>query len=164
MQCPSDLRTLARLLGGDVIGRQVIAPGPGHSSKDRSLSVTISTTAPEGFLAFSHAGDDFQTCRDHIINRLGLDPDTWKTRVQKPEPRPEPIKDNGRNLEIARRIIREIESSAKLSQSRARPASGISLRRGASVPRLLRTSWVESTRSAGILMQFSAQQNWPAMT
>ena len=59
----ADLRSLARLLGGDVIGRQVLAPGPGHSPKDRSLSVTISATAPEGFLAFSHAGDDFAECR-----------------------------------------------------------------------------------------------------
>ena len=62
----ADLRSLARLLGGEVVGRQVLAPGPGHSQQDRSLSVTISATAPEGFLAFSHAGDDFAECRDHV--------------------------------------------------------------------------------------------------
>ncbi len=64
--CPSDLRALARALGGDVVGRQVLAPGPGHSPKDRSLSIALSATAPEGFLAFSHAGDDFTACRDHV--------------------------------------------------------------------------------------------------
>ena len=71
----ADLRSLARLLGGDVIGRQVLAPGPGHSPRDRSLSVTISATAPEGFLAFSHAGDDFAECRDHVKRALGLPTD-----------------------------------------------------------------------------------------
>ena len=35
-----DLRELARLLGGDVSGSQVLAPGPGHSRSDRSMSVT----------------------------------------------------------------------------------------------------------------------------
>jgi putative DNA primase/helicase len=68
----ADLRTLARTLGGDVVGGQVVAPGPGHSRKDRSLSVAISATAPEGFLAFSHAGDDFAACRDYVKQRLGL--------------------------------------------------------------------------------------------
>jgi putative DNA primase/helicase len=91
MQCPSDLRTLARLLGGDVIGRQVIAPGPGHSPKDRSLSVTISATAPEGFLAFSHAGDDFAACRDYVKQALGVDADAWNRReLQQRGPRPAP--------------------------------------------------------------------------
>jgi putative DNA primase/helicase len=68
----TDLRTIARTLGGNVVGRQVVAPGPGHSHKDRSLSVTISATAPEGFLAFSHAGDDFAECRDYVKQRLGM--------------------------------------------------------------------------------------------
>jgi putative DNA primase/helicase len=67
-----DLRSVARALGGDVVGRQVVAPGPGHSTKDRSLSVTISATAPDGFLAFSHASDDFASCRDHVKLALGL--------------------------------------------------------------------------------------------
>ena len=71
---PSDLRAIARATGGEVVGRQVVAPGPGHSPRDRSLSVTISAAAPEGFLAFSHAGDDFAECRDHVKARLGIGP------------------------------------------------------------------------------------------
>ncbi len=75
---PSDLRSIARALSGDVAGRQVLAPGPGHSPKDRSLSVTLSPTAPEGFLAFSHAGDDFMACRDYVKAKLGIANDNWR--------------------------------------------------------------------------------------
>src|SRR5262249_36546909 len=35
-----DLRTIARALRGEVSGRRVLAPGPQHSPKDRSLCVT----------------------------------------------------------------------------------------------------------------------------
>ena len=78
-----DLRSLARALGGEVCGTQVLAPGPGHSAKDRSLSVRLSTDAPDGFLAFSHSGDDFATCRDFVRKRLGFDTDGWKAIVRK---------------------------------------------------------------------------------
>jgi len=67
------LRDLARALGGEVCGGQVLAPGPGHGPRDRSLSVRLSATAPEGFIVFSHAGDDFATSRDYVRERLGLD-------------------------------------------------------------------------------------------
>jgi hypothetical protein len=67
-----DLRSIARALGGEVAGRQVIAPGPGHSRSDRSLSVKLDATAPDGFLVYSHAGDDWKDCRDYVRSRLGL--------------------------------------------------------------------------------------------
>ena len=67
-----DLHSLARALGGDVSGSQVLAPGPGHSAKDRSLSVTLAADAPGGFVVFSHAGDDPIACRDHVRALLGL--------------------------------------------------------------------------------------------
>ena len=70
----SALRTLAIALGGVINGRSVLAPGPGHSAKDRSLSVTLSGTSPDGFMVYSHAGDDWQACRDHVRERLGLSP------------------------------------------------------------------------------------------
>ena len=53
----AELRAVARALGGEMSGSQVLAPGPGHSPKDRSLSVRLSPSAPDGFVAFSHAGD-----------------------------------------------------------------------------------------------------------
>ncbi|MGQ7793755.1 phage/plasmid primase, P4 family [Faunimonas sp. B44] len=65
---------VARALGGDVqsCGRSVLAPGPGHSPADRSLSITLDPKAAEGFLCHSFAGDDWQACRDHVRHKLGL--------------------------------------------------------------------------------------------
>jgi putative DNA primase/helicase len=65
-----DIRTIARTLGGDVTGRdQCIAPGPGHSQNDRSLSIGIRPNG--GFLVFSHAGDDWKACLSYIRTKLG---------------------------------------------------------------------------------------------
>ena len=70
-----DLRAAARALGGDVIGRDAVAaPGPGHSPRDRSLTVKFAAHAPDGFVAYSHCGDDWRDCRDHVRARLGLPP------------------------------------------------------------------------------------------
>jgi len=70
-----DLRAAARALGGDVIGRDAVAvPGPGHSARDRSLTVKFDPRAPEGFLVYSHCDDDWRDCRDHVRARLGLPP------------------------------------------------------------------------------------------
>jgi hypothetical protein len=68
------LRDLARALGGEVSGGEVLAPGPGHSRKDRSLAVKSAPAAPDGFVCFSHANDDWQVCRDYVRAHLGLNP------------------------------------------------------------------------------------------
>jgi putative DNA primase/helicase len=66
-----DAKFIARALGGDVVSRnQIAAPGPGHSRKDRSLSVRVT---PTGFMVHSHAGDDWRECRDYVKGRLGVD-------------------------------------------------------------------------------------------
>ena len=68
-----DARSIAHALGGDVVGRdQVAAPGPGHSRRDRSLSIRLSASAPDGFMVNSHAGDDWRDCRDHVKQALGI--------------------------------------------------------------------------------------------
>ena len=68
-----DVRAAARALGGDVIGRDTVAaPGPGHSPRDRSLTVKFAPRAPDGFLVYSHCDDDWRDCRDHVRARLGL--------------------------------------------------------------------------------------------
>nr|WP_321182148.1 toprim domain-containing protein [Methylobacterium sp. Leaf122] len=67
-----DLRTAAHQLGGEVSGRGILCPGPGHSARDRSLSVVFSPSAPDGFLTFSHAGDDPLAAKDFVRQRLGL--------------------------------------------------------------------------------------------
>ena len=76
------LRTLAVALGGDIVGKQVLAPGPGHSSVDRSLGVRPSASSPVGFLVHSYTGDDFTICRDHVLSRLGMPLDAWRTKGQ----------------------------------------------------------------------------------
>jgi hypothetical protein len=68
-----DLKRIADLLGGEIAGNNtVLAPGPGHSHRDRSLAVRLDPSAPDGFLTFSHAGDDWKACRDYVRSRLGL--------------------------------------------------------------------------------------------
>jgi len=67
-----DPRTIARALGGEVSGRQILAPGPGHSRLDRSLSIRIEPSAPDGFVVHSFAGDDPLVCKDYVRERLGL--------------------------------------------------------------------------------------------
>jgi putative DNA primase/helicase len=68
-----DPRTIARVLRGDVAGRDcVLVPGPGHSPADRSLSIKIDPADTLGFLVNSFAGDDWQTCRDYVSAALGL--------------------------------------------------------------------------------------------
>jgi putative DNA primase/helicase len=67
-----DPRVVARALGGNVSGRNVGAPGPGHSRADRSLSIKIEPTAPDGFIVHSFAGDSPIECLDYVRARLGL--------------------------------------------------------------------------------------------
>jgi putative DNA primase/helicase len=67
-----DLHLLARALGGEISGRQVLAPGPGHSRLDRSLSIRFDPGAPGGFVVHSFAGNDPIACKDYVRERLGL--------------------------------------------------------------------------------------------
>src|SRR5262249_27206144 len=67
-----DLKILAKALGGQVSGQQVLAPGPGHSPTDRSLSVKLDPRAPDGFLVHSFAGDDPIACKDYVREKAGL--------------------------------------------------------------------------------------------
>src|SRR5262245_30680784 len=66
------LSSLARVLGREVKDNQVLAPGPGHSPKDRSLSVKLDPSAPDGFVVNSFANDDPLKCRDHVRDKAGL--------------------------------------------------------------------------------------------
>jgi hypothetical protein len=65
-------REIALALGGDVVSvTRVAAPGPGHSAKDRSLSVLITGS---DFIVHSFAGDDWRVCKEYVRSRLGLLP------------------------------------------------------------------------------------------
>ena len=50
------------------------APALGNSAKDRSLSVLLTPTDPEGFIVESFANDSFDRCRDHVREKLNLPP------------------------------------------------------------------------------------------
>jgi hypothetical protein len=85
-----DARALARALGGDVSGRNhILAPGPGHSRQDRSLSVKLDPGAPDGFLVKSFAGDDPMACRDHVRALAGIP--AWAPSSGERAPMPRPI-------------------------------------------------------------------------
>ena len=62
------LQQLATALGGEISGDQVLAPGPGHSPKDRSMCVKL---GPDGYVVHSFAGDDWKDCRDLIDEKTG---------------------------------------------------------------------------------------------
>jgi hypothetical protein len=75
MTAALSLGSIAKALGGEVSGRQILAPGPGHSPRDRSLSVRVDPNAPDGVLVHSFAADDWRACRDHVKARLGIEPE-----------------------------------------------------------------------------------------
>ena len=50
-----DPTQLAKALGGEFRNGQILAPGPGHSATDRSLSIQIDANAPHGFVVHSFA-------------------------------------------------------------------------------------------------------------
>jgi hypothetical protein len=79
-----DLHIMARMLGGEVCGDQILCPGPGHSRRDRSLSVLIEPTAPDCFIVHSFADDDDMRCKDYVRQRLGYAP--WKPSSRDPNP------------------------------------------------------------------------------
>ena len=70
---PFSVHQIVAALGGQVTGPDTCnVPGPGHSAKDKSLSIKIDPTAPDGFLVYGHAGDDAIECKDWIRQTLGL--------------------------------------------------------------------------------------------
>lgn len=65
------IRQIAAILGGDVINRTSCnVPGPGHSKRDRSLTITVDRGR---LIVHSHAGDDWKVCKDYVEDALGLE-------------------------------------------------------------------------------------------
>jgi AAA domain-containing protein len=65
------LQQIARALNGEIRGAQVLAPGPGHSTADRSLSVTINASGDD-IVVHSFAGDDPIQCKKYVRERCGI--------------------------------------------------------------------------------------------
>jgi hypothetical protein len=101
------LRAFASALGGHISYDHVLAPGPGHSSRDRSLAIWIDVNSPDGFRCHSFAADDWRECRDYVRDRLGMrewQPDAVKTSVRQPMI---PMKVADARHENANRVRRE---------------------------------------------------------
>src|SRR4051794_35441612 len=64
------LRGIADVLGGEVNSGRALAPGPGHSHRDRSLSVWLDPGAPHGIRVHSFANDDWRVCLDYVLSKL----------------------------------------------------------------------------------------------
>jgi putative DNA primase/helicase len=66
-----NLRAIAQALGGEIAGGQVKAPGPGHSPRDRSMTVRPNPEKRSGFDIYSHAGDEFAECYRRVREAIG---------------------------------------------------------------------------------------------
>jgi putative DNA primase/helicase len=104
----ADLSAIAHALGGEVSGGQVIAPGPGHSPKDRSLSIRLNAGAPDGLWTYSFSGDDWRACREYVRARLRIGPDLDERKRQAPNSRGE--RENIACRERAAFVSRKIEA------------------------------------------------------
>jgi hypothetical protein len=103
------LRQAAAALGGDVVGGQVICPGPGHSRNDRSLAVRFTG---DGFIVYSFCNDNIGECRDHVRERLGLG--DWRSEVDRQVVRDgPPINHDSDDLVTRIRYARSIWNATK---------------------------------------------------
>jgi len=66
------VQELAELLDGDVSHNrlEVYAPGPGHSSWDRSMSVRLEPSHPDGFLVHSWGRSSWEECNIYVSELL----------------------------------------------------------------------------------------------
>jgi hypothetical protein len=92
---------IARILGGKVYGsgtgRYVLAPAPGHSVDDESLSIKIGR---KGLLVHSFADEDINMLRDYVSEKLSLPAFSGTNGKRRPakksraSARPKPIPDS----------------------------------------------------------------------
>jgi 5S rRNA maturation endonuclease (ribonuclease M5) len=67
-----NVKTVARVMGGEVSSGAALVPGPGHKPQDRSLRVFVDSNAPDGFYVHSFANDDAMRCRDYVRQKMGM--------------------------------------------------------------------------------------------
>jgi putative DNA primase/helicase len=101
------LQEAAKMLGGEVSRDQILCPGPGHSKRDRSLSVKFVPGNQDGFICTSFANDDFKACRDHVKAVLGIDRTRTPVRFA-----PVKYNDDADNVKIALRLWEQTTSLA----------------------------------------------------
>jgi hypothetical protein len=124
-----DVRSAARALGGELVGRGIVCPGPGHTRHDRSLSILSDTSAPGGFTLHSHAGDGFAVCRDYVRDRLGLSSQVAKKAAERSnKPDNISLEPTSEHTPVALRIWREAQPAA------GSPVESYLARRGLTLP------------------------------
>ena len=101
------LEQIARALGGEVSGGQVLAPGPNHSPEDGILAVK---PGEKGLVVFSHAGDDIRACQGSSQGEAGTCLGT-----EKPKPTG-PLALSSRNMTTATRPANSCSKSCGLHQ------------------------------------------------
>lgn len=71
---------LTRLLGGDWHGSYGTVPAPGHSKRDRSLSIKSNPHNPNDVILHSFAGEQWKTIKDELRRRGILLAMGWRHR------------------------------------------------------------------------------------
>jgi putative DNA primase/helicase len=105
-----DPNAMALALGGHARGRNVLAPGPGHSRTDRSLSIMIDPSARDGFIIHSFAGDSTSTCREHVrtaLNLSGSERQRWQSSSRRQPPSETALHDSSQRSAFALRLWNE---------------------------------------------------------
>jgi hypothetical protein len=131
-----DLRSIAAALGGEVSGGRVRAPGPGHSLKDRSLSVKLND-AGDDIVIKSFAGDDWALCKEYVRQRCGLP--SWESGQS-----------NGKDRECASMIPappRKIIAEYIYLTANAQPY--LKVQKATAHPRFLQLHWTGSAWQYG---------------
>ncbi|MGY4601766.1 5S rRNA maturation endonuclease (ribonuclease M5) [Bradyrhizobium sp. USDA 4474] len=75
------LEQIARALGGRVVGREVRAPSPGHSSVDDGMAIKLDLDAEDGFIVHLFNGGDPLAAKDFVRDRLELP--SWQPKKAK---------------------------------------------------------------------------------
>src|SRR6267143_983831 len=126
-----DARSVALALGGEVCSRDaVLAPGPGHSRRDRSLSIKLDPSARDGFVVHSFAGEDPLVCRDHVRNALSLGPPDQRRPPPLPYARGAVSRDDGTSA-LALRIWDRANSARHTIVERYLASRGLAVPYGA---------------------------------
>lgn len=153
------LSEIASALNGQVTGQQVLAPGPGHSRKDRSLSVRVATTSPKGFVVHSYCGDDWRDCEEHVASALGLPLDHW--REHKEHRAPDPIENMQRRQRRIDAERREAQDEARRQRNARMIWSAAGNPRGSIVEAYLRSRGLDlPDEVAGEAIRFHPRCPW----
>jgi hypothetical protein len=67
-----DLQTIARATGGEVCGTCVKCPAPGHSDRDRSLSIRLAPDQVDGFVVYNHSDGNHMAGKRWVLDQLGI--------------------------------------------------------------------------------------------